>query len=121
MSNQESWIENAEKYALFLNEGEGGEAIELLKISPTNRTIAGRRQAVILATLRFAGNYYRTLYPLKETSYRWIHDLCDNIEEYQLTLDGEQNSRRQFIKTIIGNAVNFMKGGKNQNIEGVTK
>lgn len=119
MSYQENWIENAEKYALFLNEGEGGEAIELLKISPTNRTIAGRRQAVILATLRFAGTYYRTIYPENKKSYKWIDDLCDNIEEYQLTLDGEQNSRRQFIKVAIANIAGMFKG-KNEKADPVT-
>jgi hypothetical protein len=121
MSNQESWIENAEKYALFLNEGDSGEAGKLLEISPSNRTIAGRKQAVILATLRFAGKYYRSLYPDKPKSYEWIDDLCDNIEEYQLTLDGEQNSRRQFIKTVIGKAINMFKGNNKNNQEVMTK
>jgi hypothetical protein len=120
VSNAESWIENAEKYALFLNEGDNGEAGELLKISPTNRTIAGRKQAIILATLRFAGDYFETLYPDNKKSYKWINNLCDTIETYQLTLDGEQNSRRQFIKVAIANLMNMFKG-KNKDVESVTK
>jgi hypothetical protein len=121
MSTPEQWIENAESNALFLNEGEGDGSGKLLEISPSNRTIANRKQAVILATLRFAGNYYRSIYPEREDSYKWIHDLCDNIEEYQLTMDGEQNSRRQFIKVQIAHIASLFNRDKNNKVDPVTK
>lgn len=121
MSNNETWIDTAEKIALFRNQGKGGDAARLLEISPTNRTIAGRKQAVLLATLRFSASYYKTLYPAVKTSYVWIDDLCDIIESYQLTINGEQNSRRQAIKVMVANAIQFFKGGKKDNVEGITQ
>jgi hypothetical protein len=121
MSNNETWIDTAEKIALFRNQGKGDDATRLLEISPTNRTIAGRKQAILLATLRFAASYYTNLYPENKTSYIWIDQLCDNIEEYQLTLDGEQNSRRQFIKVAIGNIIGMFKAKAGDKSEVITK
>lgn len=119
MSN-ETWIETAEKIALFRNQGKGGDAARLLEISQTNRTIASREQAVVLATLRFAADYYAKLRPEKK-GYQWLGELCDNIERYQLTLDGEQNSRRQFMRVAISSISQFLKGNKNNNSENVTQ
>lgn len=111
----EQWIENAERLALFVNENESGVETELLKISATNRTIAGKNQARILATLRFAASYYMSIYPEKPRSYAWIGELADIIEQYQLTLDGEQNSRRQFMKVMIAKFMNIFRGARGVN------
>jgi hypothetical protein len=117
MSNNEQWIENAENAALFINESESGGENQLLEISPTNRTIAGKKQAVILATIRFAERYFNTIDPVKTDRYSWMGDLCDIVEEYQLTLDGEQNSRRQFIKVMMAKVMNILRGSKEQGAE----
>lgn len=117
MSTNEQWIENAERMALFVNENETGVETELLKISPTNRTVAGKKQAQILATLRFAASYYTSIYPERPKSYVWIGELADIIEQYQLTMDGEQNSRRQFMKVMIAKFMNIFRGARGVNNE----
>ena len=117
----QSWVDDAEKYALFLNENGGGEAGKLLEISPTNRTIVGRKQAVILATLRFAAQYYTGIYPDKKNSYQWLNSIADIVEEYQLTIDGEQNSRRQFMKVAIANIAGMFKGNNVKAENAITK
>ena len=118
----ENWAEQAEEIALdlFSKMDSNSESARLLEISPTNRTIVGDEQASVLATLRYASLYYRALYQGEPDKYKHLDDLCDIVEQYTLTLDGEQNSRRQFIKVQMAKmAAMFAKQHKIENMEDI--
>lgn len=120
----EEWAAQSEEIALQLlsDMSASGGAYQLLLMSNTNRTIISRKQAIILATLRFAANYYRSLYPKKKDSYKWIDDLCDIIEGYQLTMVGDDNSRRQFMKVEMARLASMVnRDKKNEKPEDVIK
>ena len=119
MSENKLWIETAENIALFRNQGKGGDASRLLEMTPTNRTIAGKEQAVIMACIRFAGLYYESLYPEKK-KYTYLNALCDIIEGYQLTMSGEENSRRQFMKVSIASIMREQMNRKGEKAEDIT-
>lgn len=114
--SDETWVEKAEDFMLFGQHDDGGDISKLLEMTPTNRTIAGKEQAVILANLRFRANYFTRVSP----GYEYLNIVCDIVEGYQLTMDGEQNSRRQFMKASIGRAINKLMG-KNNKSEDILK
>jgi hypothetical protein len=99
MAGEETWIQTAEKITLFRNQGRGAEAARLLEISPTNRIIIDRNQAIILMVNRVIQNRMTKLYPDDKFKYTWITGILDGVEEHQLTIDGK--SREQFMKVAI--------------------
>lgn len=114
----EKWAEEAEEIAedLLSNDEADAGVSKLLEISPTNRTIATRDQAIVLATLRFAGYHYKKLYANPDY-YGYFDFLADTVESYQLTVSGEENSRRQFMKTWVARATNIFKFRRGDTLE----
>lgn len=116
------WLENAEEQ-VFIEESENGKdpAERLLEISSTNRTIATREQGIILAGIRITADYYNCLSKIPRR-YDYLNRWCDFIEAYQLTMDGEQNSRRQFIRVLSAQLVAEMhKLGKDGATQQISK
>lgn len=109
---QEQWIENAEKNMnFFRNIGKGAEAARLLEISPTNRILVDRDQAVLLMVVRLMAGRFGSYYPDTD-QYKWINDEDDMIEEHQLTIEGK--SRLQFMQTAIAQVQNTMNRVKHE-------
>ena len=109
---QESWVQTAEKIILFRNQNRGGDAARLLEISPTNRNLIDREQAVIFSVLRFTASYTKSLYPENKQKWAWLDNLVDMLEEHQLTI--EKDSRLDFMKTVIAQASMLANRIKNE-------
>ena len=97
--SEETWIQTAEKITLFKNQGRGAEAARLLEISPTNRVLIDRTQAIILLVGRLQARRMTKLYPDNKIKWDFQTQILDDVEEHQLTMNGL--SREQFMKMGI--------------------
>lgn len=87
--SEKTWIEEQKSNRMFRGSGQGGDAIKMLEISPTNRIISGG-QGRKLTGARYINQF------LGITA---IGDLCNLIEETQLCVDGR--SRQEYMKVAI--------------------
>lgn len=87
--SEERWIDEQKKNRLFRGSGQGGDAIKMLEISPTNR-ILSPTQAKKLTAARFINDVL---------GITCISKLCDMVEAAQLCTD--EKSRVEFMKVAI--------------------
>lgn len=112
MSGEETWIARAEKITLFRNQGKGSEAVRLLEISPTNRIIIDRHQALVLLAARTGAMRFRSHYSVDKSKWAWMDNMCNILEEHQLTFAG--TSREQFMKVAIAQFQGMVSKAKNE-------
>lgn len=110
--SEETWIQTAEKITLFKNQGRGAEAARLLEISPTNRILIDRNQAIILLIARLQARHFEKLYPDNKVKWDFLTRILDDVEEHQLTMNGL--SREQFMKTAIAQYQGEKNSGKKE-------
>ena len=87
--SDKTWIQEQKDNRLFRGSGQGGDAIKMLEISPTNRNISAVQGRKLTAA-----RYINDLLGITA-----IDDLCDLVEEAQLCVDAE--SRQNFMKVAI--------------------
>ena len=127
-----TWAQKAEEnIELFTNAGKGAEAARMLEITPANRILVDREQAIILQIgrlmqSRFMGLKYINRWGItvispsveigiqekeKVNKYQWIEEILNGVEEHQATI--EARTRSDFKEVAIAQGiglVNKVKG-----------
>lgn len=115
------WLDNAESMLLFSPSGDGADATKLLEIGPVNRTIRDDDQAYNLMVLRMMAHYYKSLEKPRTDNdgnitgpvpFEWINQAADLVESYQQTMEGETNSRVQYMKVAMSQVKNILSEAK---------
>jgi len=123
-----TWAQKAEEnIELFTNAEKSGDAARMLEITPANRILINREQAVILQIGRLMQSRFMHVRsgvhwgievskPVvsdnptsisKANKYLWIKELLDNVELHQATLDAK--TRSDFKEVAISQGIAAMK------------
>lgn len=88
--NLAEWKDQQQNLAIFRMKGQEpeSEACRLLEIGPTNRIVTDQEAKLLLIC--------RTTAVTLGPEYRWLIELSNAVEEYQLTIGVPKNSRDAF-------------------------
>lgn len=103
--SEKTWIQEQKDNRLFRGSGQGGDAVKMLDISPTNRRISAVQGRKLTAA-----RYINDLLGISA-----ISELCDMIEQAQLCVDGQ--SRADFMKVAIEQWQGKIAAGRKFSVE----
>jgi len=92
MAEMSEWVEAAENNFLLRQRSNKAQADKMLQWGHGNR-ILSPEQSGMVATMRAARS-------LLGDAFGWLVDICDAVEDYQLTVGKAVNSRDQFIDVV---------------------
>jgi len=113
----DKWLDQSEQIMFSNAGGNMVDANELLKTGPVNKTIVDEFQATSLIVARIASDRLCRLHeddPDGFNPYDWTKVYPDLTEQYQQTMNGETNSRVQFIKLGMAQIQNMATGLKRE-------
>lgn len=95
---QESWVAAQERNILLRGGAAAKQALNMLRITPTNRVVTEKGAKLGLA-LRVLGQSLMRQNG-NQAAWQWIEDYTDQVESYQLTVGTPYNSRDAFLDVL---------------------